>query len=177
MKVVKKLLLVIALLIVLVLVIALFVNKEYVVVRDININKPNQEVFDYVKLLKNQDNFNKWTMADPNMKKDFQGTDGTIGFIYAWNGNKEVGEGDQRIIEINNGENIKLALHFIRPFEGLAVTEMSTTALSSNLTKVTWGMQGRSPYPMNFMNLFINKILGGDLDTSLQRLKSILESN
>lgn len=36
-------------------------------------------------------------MLDPNMEKEFKGTDGTVGFIYGWNGNKEGGEGEQEI--------------------------------------------------------------------------------
>ena len=40
----------------LVLIIALFVKKEYAVEREITVNKPKVEVFEYVKFLKNQDN-------------------------------------------------------------------------------------------------------------------------
>ena len=32
------------------------------------IEKPNNEVFQYVKFLKNQDNFSTWAQKDPNMK-------------------------------------------------------------------------------------------------------------
>ena len=34
-------------------------------------------------------------MADPNMKKSYSDIDGTVGFIYAWDGNKEAGKGEQ----------------------------------------------------------------------------------
>lgn len=82
-------LLVIAGIIVLILIVGLFMRKKYNIERDIIINAPLQKVFDYVKQLKNQDNFNKWVMVDPDMKRVFKGTDGTVGFIYGWNGNKK----------------------------------------------------------------------------------------
>ena len=63
---------------------AIFVKREYSVEREVVINKPKQEVFEYVKLLKNQDNYSKWAMMDPKMKKEYTGTDGTVGFISAW---------------------------------------------------------------------------------------------
>ena len=36
-------------------------------------------------------------------------------------------------------------------------------------------MKGKSVYPMNFMNLFTESLLGGDLDESLSNLKDVLE--
>ena len=84
MKIVKKVLIVVVVIVAIPLIIALFVKKEYSIEREITINKPQQEVFSYVKYLKNQDNYSKWVMTDPAMKKDFRGTDGTEGFVYAW---------------------------------------------------------------------------------------------
>ena len=52
MKTLKKILLVIAIIIAIPLVIALFVKREYSIERTITINKPKQEVFDYVKHLR-----------------------------------------------------------------------------------------------------------------------------
>ena len=38
-------------------------------------------------------------------------------------------------------------------------------------------MVGKNPYPMNFMNLFLDKLLGKDIETSLLTLKTILEKS
>lgn len=54
--------------IVLALVVAAVADKEYEVSREITINASHQEVFDYVKYLKNQDEFRKWETMDPDMK-------------------------------------------------------------------------------------------------------------
>src|SRR6476620_7326434 len=104
MKIVKRILLIVAIIIAIPLIIALFVRKDYTVAREVTINKPSNTVFDYVKYLKNQDNFNKWVMADPNAKKQYRGTDGTVGFAYGWNSEKdELGEGEQVIKKIDEG--------------------------------------------------------------------------
>lgn len=171
-----KILIGIAVLIAIPLIIALFVKKEYGVDRELVINKPNQQVFDYVKHIKNQDYFSKWVMQDPTMKKDFTGTDGTVGFIYAWDSkDKNAGKGAQEITKISEGKEINMEVRFEKPFAGVAHTYMITDSISPTQTKVKWGMTGKSNWPMNFMNLFIPGMLGKDLDTSLNNLKVILE--
>src|SRR5204862_703659 len=89
-----------AAIIALLLIIALFMKKEHYVKRDIVINAPRQKVFDFLKLLKNQDQFNKWAKTDPDRKWEYKGTDGTVGFIIAWSGNKKAGEGEKEIMNI-----------------------------------------------------------------------------
>jgi len=177
MKTFKKVLLVIAILIAIPLVIALFVQKEYAVEREITINKPKQDVFNYVKHLKNQDNYSKWVRLDPNMKKNFRGTDGTVGFVYAWDGNKEAGKGEQEIKKIAEGKRVEVEIRFVKPFEGIATAPIVTEEVTANQTKVTWALKGQSPYPMNFMNLFMDNMLGKDLETSLATLKGVLEKS
>ena len=172
---IKIVLLIVALVIAIPLIIALFVKNDYNITRNIVINKPRQEVFNYIKFLKNQEQYSKWVMMDPNMKKEYRGTDGTVGFVYGWNGNKQAGEGEQEIKSIQEGERLDLEIRFKRPFEGVAKTPFITESISDNQTKVTWGMSGRSKYPMNFTNLFIDRMLGKDLDISLRNLKAILE--
>ena len=157
-------------------IIALFIKKEYTIERVITINKPKQVVFNYVKFLKNQGYYSKWVMMDPNKKTDFKGTDGTVGFVYAWDSkNKNAGKGEQEILKIIEGERIDVEVRFIRPFEGIAKTPFKTESVSENQTKVIWGMEGKSKYPMNLMNPFMDNLLGKDLQTSLTTLKTILE--
>ena len=60
MRFLKKILIVVGILIAIPLIVALFVKKDYSVEKEIVINKPKTEVFEYIKLLKNQDNYSKW---------------------------------------------------------------------------------------------------------------------
>lgn len=178
MNIIKKALLALIIIITIPLVIALFVKKEYSVERSIKINKPKQEVFDYIKYLKNQDNFSKWASMDPVMKKTNRGTDATVGFVSAWESNKDdVGVGEQEIKRIVDGERIDFELRFIKPFEATEAAYMSTEALNEMQTKVKWGFNGHMNYPMNLMMLFMDfeKMIGDDLQTGLTNLKLVLE--
>jgi hypothetical protein len=178
MKTLKKIVIVIAILIAIPLVIALFVKKDYTVEREITINKPKTEVFDYIKYLKNQDHYSKWAKMDPAMIKTYRGTDGTVGFVAAWESKKDdVGTGEQEIKKITEGEKIDFELRFIKPFESTSLAYMSTEAISDNQTKVKWSFNGHMKYPMNFMMLFMDfdKMIGDDLQTGLNNLKIELE--
>ena len=95
--------------IVLLLIIGLFLTKNFNIESNTVIKKSKTEVFNYVKFLKNNDQYNKWAMKDPNMKKVLTGTDGTVGFTYAWDGNREAGKGVQEIIKIIENERIDYA--------------------------------------------------------------------
>lgn len=161
--------------IVLTLIIGLFMKKEYHVQCSITINAPKQQVFDYLKHLKNQDNFNKWVMTDPGMKREFTGTDGTVGFIYAWNGNKQAGEGEQEIKAIEEGKRIDTEIRFIRPMPAVAQAYTIVESVSENQTKVIWSNGGPMKFPMNIMASMISKMLAKDMNTSLSNLKAILE--
>lgn len=159
----------------LLLVLALVMTKGYKTYREIIINAPVQKAFDYVKHIKNQDNFNKWVMVDPAMKKEFMGIDGTVGFIYSWDGNKQAGEGAQEITAISEGKSIETEIRFIRPFAGLARAVMMTESLSAGQTKVSWTTSSTMKYPVNIMLPMIVKMLEKDMGTSLATLKTILE--
>src|ERR1700753_3539565 len=130
MNIVITILFILAGIIALLLIIAIFMKKGYKTYREIIINAPRQKVFDYLKQIRNQDNFNKWIMVDSGMKKEFKGTDGNVGFIYAWNGNKEAGEGEQEIKAIAEGKNVETEIRFVRPFAGIAYAKMTTESLS-----------------------------------------------
>ena len=159
----------------LLLIIALFLKKEHYVKREIVINAPRQKVFDFLKLLKNQDKFNKWAKADPDRKWEYKGTDGTVGFIISWNGNKNAGEGEKEIINIIEGKRIETQIRFVRPMKTTAGVIMEIEALSDNQTKVNLINTGTLKYPMNIFIPLAEKNFPKDMDASLLALKEILE--
>ncbi len=179
MKILKKVLIALGVIIVFFLTIPIFIDNEYAVQREIVINKPNGEVFDFIVLLKNQDSFSKWAMMDPDMKKTFQGTDGVVGFISAWESEEDsVGAGEQEIIKITVGERIDYEIRFKEPIESTDHAYLATQSIDSTHTKVVWAFNGKMDYPMNLMLLFYNfdKIIGGDLEIGLNNLKNYLEN-
>jgi hypothetical protein len=177
MNTLTTILLVVAGIIGLVLLIALLMKKEHYVKREIIINASRQKVFDYIKLLKNQDTFNKHAMAGPDRNREFKGTDGTVGYIYAWKGDKNAGEGEKEIKNIVEGKKIETEIRFVKPMRAIASIIMETESLSDNQTKVSWSNAGILNYPMNILIPMMEKHVEKDMDTSLSTLKNILEKN
>ena len=170
-------LLILAGIIALLLFIALFIKKEHYVRRDIIINAPRQKVFDYVRMLKNQDKFNKHAMEGPDRKREYKGTDGTVGFIYSWSGNKKAGVGEKEIKNIVEGRRMEAEIRFVKPMAATANIIMETESLSDDQTKVSWTNSGVLNYPLNIMVPMMEKMLPKDMDESLSTLKNILENN
>lgn len=159
----------------LLLIIALFIKKEHYVRRDITINAPIKKVFDYVRLIKNQENFNKWAAEDGERKKQYIGTDGQAGFKYSWSGNKKAGEGSKEIKNIIEDKRIETEFVFVKPMAAVAQAIMETESLSDNQTKVYWSNRSRLKYPLNVMVPILEKMLSKEMDRSLVTLKGILE--
>lgn len=174
----KKFLYIVIAIIALFLIVAAFVPKDFAVVRTIEINQPKTLVFDYIKYLKNQDNFSKWANMDPDMKKIFKGEDGNAGFVSRWESEDEdVGIGEQEITKIVEGERIEYELRFEEPWESVSPAYMTVESLDSAVTKVDWSFRGHMDYPSNIVLLFLNmeENLGNDLQEGLFNLKEILE--
>ncbi len=83
MKLVSKILLRIGMIVLIALIVALFLSNTYVVKKSITINQPKTEIFNYIKYLKNQNEYSKWAKMDTGMQKVFSGTDATTGFLSA----------------------------------------------------------------------------------------------
>ncbi|MEH6465191.1 MAG: hypothetical protein V7771_14945 [Shewanella psychromarinicola] len=79
----RKTLVIAAAIIAIPFVIALFIQKDYLVTRTLTIDRPIAEVFYYVNYLKNQDNVSKWAQKDLDMVKSYRGTDATVVFVSA----------------------------------------------------------------------------------------------
>lgn len=150
---------------------------NYEVNRSVVISKPVSEVFNYLKYIKNQDDWSPWKKKDPSMKQTYIGVDGEIGFIAKWEGNKDVGMGEQEILSITENQEINSKLRFLKPWKSESDAYIRVEALTKNRTSVTWGFTGKSPMPFNVFMLFFNmdKTVGKDFEEGLSSLKNVLE--
>ncbi|MCG9695770.1 SRPBCC family protein [Shewanella sp. Isolate11] len=175
----KKILIVLLVLIASPFIAALFIEQDYAVDTQVTINKPVEQVFDYVRLLKNQDNFSVWSSMDTAMVKTYKGVDGSVGFVSAWKSdNPDVGQGEQEIMAIVPGKRIDYDLRFISPFEAVSPAYLTTSAISEGQTEVHWGFSGHMDYPMNILLplMKVDQVIAQDLQQGLENLKQILES-
>lgn len=175
MHIVFIVLLVVVAIIVLLLILGIFMRKEYRVQSEVVINAPLEKVFDYVRMLRNQDHFNKWIMRDLDRTCRFKGVDGTVGFVYGWKDNKGSGEGEQEITGITEGERVDIELRFIKPFTAIGYVAFVVETVAANQTRVTWSNKSALKYPMNIMVPVVERLLPKDMHESLNNLKRILE--
>lgn len=179
-RVLKIVLIVLFLIIVLPLIAALFVKKEYQVEKEMVIAQPIEQVFGYLKYLKNQDEFSVWMAMDPDVRMEYTGIDGTVGFVSAWSSeDKNVGAGEQEILAIKENARIDYELRFKEPFQSVSEAYLITEPVDLGQTLVKWGFRGRMNYPMNLMLLLMDfeGMIGKDLHEGLENLKAILESS
>ncbi len=159
-------------------ILVLVAPRTYNVQRSILVNRPLPEVYNYLKLIKNQDHWSPWKKKDPTMHQEFVGTDGTVGFIAKWDSNhKNVGAGEQELMGLSENKRVDTNIRFLRPFKSQSDAYLLTEKVGEG-TKVTWGFTGKHKVPFNVMMLAYNmdKAVGKDFEEGLEDLKKILES-
>ena len=154
---------------------ALIMPKTHYVKRGIVIRAPRQKVFDFIRFLQNQESFNTNAMEDANREKTFKGTDGNVGYIYAWKGNKDAGEGEKEIKNIIDGKSVEMEIRFVKPMKATARIVMDTETIGENETKLSWSNTGTLPVPINLFIPKMKKHVAKDMDQSLATLKAMLE--
>jgi len=177
-KVLKIIGVILLLVIAFVLIAGIFVPKTYHLEKDITINAPTDKVWNHVNTLQALEKWSPWADIDPAMKVEHEGQPGAIGSVYRWEGNKDVGSGNQTLTKIQQPERVETHLHFIKPFKGEADSFIQLAG-AGNATKVTWGFDTKYSYPMNVMQLFVDmdEMMGKQYNKGLSKLKTISESN
>ncbi|XLS27863.1 SRPBCC family protein [Flavobacteriaceae bacterium M23B6Z8] len=171
------LLYIIGTLLLIIIVLIMISPSGYHVHRSIEVNKPLGEVFNYVKYLKNQDKWSPWKKKDPQMKQEMKGEDGSVGVIASWDGNKQVGSGEQEIVKIVENEMIESKLRFFKPWKSESDAYLKVEETSEGKTKVIWGFSGKNEFPSRIFMTFFNmdKTVGKDFEEGLNDLKEQLE--
>ncbi len=177
MKIGKIILYVVIVLIVIGAILTFVAPTHVKIERSIIINSSKEEVFKNLRYYSNRAKWSPWLEKDPQVKTSIEGTDGEVGAIYKWEGNKDVGKGLQTIMRIEDMQKIEDKLQFLEPFksEADAYLQMGDSA---GMVKVSWGFISESPRPFNIFNLFMDmdKMVGPDFQNGLSKLKMLCES-
>ena len=168
--------LIVALVIAGVLILAATRPDTFRVQRATTIQAPPQKVFEFI------DDFNRWSVwspwekKDPAMKRTFGAATSGKGATYAWEGNKDVGQGSMEIAESAPPSRVAIKLDFVKPFEAHNMDEF-TLEPRGEATALTWSMQGHTPYFAKIIHLFfdMDSMVGKDFEAGLASLKSAAE--
>ena len=108
---------------------------------------------------------------DPGMKRLYSGAAAGKGAVYAWDGDKNVGQGSMEIVE-SSPQKVVIKLDFLKPFEAHNTGEFILQP-KGDVTDVTWAIHGPSPFMSKVIGTFIDfdHMIGKDFEQGLADLK------
>jgi hypothetical protein len=144
--------------------------------RSANFKVPADRIFPYINDFHSWQSWSPWENIDPALKRTYSGAPSGLGAVYAWEGNKNVGEGRMEITDSAAPSKIKIKLDFLKPFEAHNTAHFGLEPRGDSTT-VTWAMDGSRPFMMKVMCLFFNmdNMVGKQFETGLANLKRIAE--
>jgi|SRR5215210_1795473 len=145
--------------------------STYNVERSRTINAPVERVFPLIADFKQWTRWSPWEDVDPDLHREYAGSDNGTGAVYAWSGNRKAGAGKMTITNAEENRLVDIDLQFEKPFKSRNRTTF-TLEPSGESTQVTWRMEGPRPLIMRLAGPLMNmdKIVGKDFDKGLDRL-------
>lgn len=143
--------------------------------RVVLINAPADEVFPLINDFKAWPAWSPYEKKDPAMKRSLGAVTAGKGATYAWEGDKNVGQGSMEMLE-SGPRKILIRLDFLKPFEAHNMAEFLLEPKVDS-TSVTWAIYGPSPYMSKVMGTFMNidDMIGRDFEKGLADLKAAAE--
>ena len=137
---------------------------------------PAEKIFPLIDDFTRWGAWSPWEKKDPNMKRTYGSVTAGKGAVYAWDGNKDVGQGSMEIIESTPPSRLAIRLSFLKPFEAHNNVEFILEP-KGGATQVTWTMRGPVPYLSKIIHLFIDidRMVGADFEAGLVGIKAIAE--
>lgn len=162
--------------VVVILALAAFRPTTMRIERAIEIQAPADRIFPWLVDFRRWTSWSPWENLDPNLRRTYGGAETGVGANYAWVGDKRVGEGRMEILESTPSSRVKIALQFIKPFPANNTVELTLTPGASG-TRVSWVMNGASPFMMRLFGLFMNMdaMIGKDFEKGLAAIKRVAE--
>jgi carbon monoxide dehydrogenase subunit G len=172
---IKKIVLVLAIVISAILLFAATKPATFHVERSTTINAPADAVHAYLIDFHKWDAWSPWEKYDPGMKRTYDGPSSGTGAIYTWNGNSAVGEGRMEIIGVTPTK-VNIKLDFLSPMEAHNTVAFALQPQGA-ATQVLWTMDGENNYLSKLMQVFasMDSMIGKDFESGLADLKAAAE--
>ena len=157
---------------------------NYRVERSQRIDAPADVIYAQLDNFKAWGAWSPWEKRDPAMKKTFDGPPSGVGAGYAWEGNKEVGQGRMTITGSKpprggsaEAAELTIRLEFIKPFESVATSGFVVKPEGDKAATATWSREGKNNLTGKAFSVFMNmdKMIGGDFEKGLASLKTVAE--
>lgn len=178
MRALKTLLIILLAVLALGLILGLVGPKHTHVERSVTIAAPAGATWPHMSSLRANNTWSPFLEMDPSAKVTYEGEDGAVGSKSMWEGNSQVGKGQQEITAIEAQKHMGLKLNFIEPFESEAASGLDLAAMGDS-SKVTWTFDGENNFISRIFCVFMDmdKMLGGEFDKGLTKLKGLAEAD
>jgi uncharacterized protein YndB with AHSA1/START domain len=172
----KKILLVLAALILIFVVVVALQPSEFQMERSTTVAAPPADVFAQVNDFRKMNAWSPWKDLDPNAKYGFEGPPEGQGTTMTWSGNSQVGEGKMTLTESKPNELVKIKVEMIKPMEGLSTADF-TFKPEGDKTAVTWSTAAHHNFVEKALCLIMNgkKMMSEMMDKGLAQLKTAAE--
>jgi carbon monoxide dehydrogenase subunit G len=151
-------------------------RPDFRIARSATIEAPPEVVFEQINDFHKWRAWSPWEKKDPALRRTYEGPAEGAGAVYAWAGNKEVGEGRMTLVESRPDELLRIKLEFFKPFVATNYAEFALEP-SGEQTRVTWAMTGKNGFIAKAFCMFVDmdKMVGGDFEKGLAALKNVAE--
>jgi hypothetical protein len=145
--------------------------------RSATISAPPDRIYPLIADFRRWREWSPYETKDPDMKRTYGAVASGTGATYGWDGDKNIGAGSMEITQADAPGKVALKLDFTRPFEAHNTVDF-TLAPQGEATLVTWDMRGPVPFFAKIIHVFLNmdKMVGGDFEAGLAKLKSLAEA-
>ena len=150
--------------------------SAFEIVRSTHVGADPARVHSLVNDFRAWQQWSPWEDVDPQLEREYSGSDEGVGSHYSWSGNRKAGAGSMEITA-SNPEEIGIRLSFLKPFKATNQIRFVLTPAQGG-TDVDWRMAGEQKGLMAlFGKLFpMDRLVGGDFEKGLARLKAAAEA-
>jgi len=177
MNVLKQLGILLVFIVVVTAVLSLVLPTHQKIERTVTIAAPAADVYENLAMLEHFNKITVWNQRDSLARHTLEGTDGTVGATYSWDGDPTIsGRGKMKINSLEPGKMIEHTIDFSYPKKGHANSTLTLNETNGSTT-VTWAFRKATPRPWNIFNLFysLDKEMGSDFEEGLAKLKKTFE--
>ncbi len=158
------------------LLVGLFLPRSYRVERRVEIQAPPARVYESLVSLRRWPEWTVWNVErDPTVQFTFDSPDSGVGAVYRWEG-KILGRGHLKLTRAEAGKGVGYELE-VNQGEMRAQGTLGLEPLAEGV-RVIWSTEGDlGKNPVNrYVGLFMDRILGVELEGSLANLKRQAEA-
>jgi len=176
MRILKTLLIIVLALVVIVVLLGLIGADSYRVERSTVITASPEQIYPYVSNLSSQQAWGPWLEMDKNATSRLEGTDGTIGAVWKWEGDT-IGNGTQEIVALDPNKNVGTKLTFSNWMGESSADNTFTLEPTAAGTKVSWAVIGKNGFVGKLKSKFMSMDdwLGPMFEKGLTNMKSMVE--